>query len=455
MLWLTGHWEWHALCCYVLVPLDGEPTLIYSMGGTHAEAVRRESSAALADVRDSRGGKYAEVMVERLKELKLERGRIGLLEIDPRHATTCRSISTTRCARGCPTPSWCSPRAACTSFCRSTAPKSSTACARPASFATTPWRRWSTRAGRACTEYELRAAAGAAILEGGGDIDFLIIGSTPMANPAHGVRQSAPVRPRAQARRHHQHGARRRLSRLHRADRFADLRRRRRPRWCASSGTRSRCPAIRRSSPRSRPASRSKRSATPAKFFRAEGRAVAPDPCHGIDLVTDGPHVFCEQSTAEPFEQVLQARHGDHGRAQPDHRRRHVRHLPRPHLHRHRDRPRGSSITGRSSWWRSSLQPSCRARRARLSERAAAFCCDWPAAPRFIGDAGCARDRPCPRPFQPVNDQDAEPRSATAPGLRAPPPTVPAVCRRDFRPSCRVRSGRRRDISAGAATARR
>ena len=85
MLWLTGHWEWHALCCYVLVPLAGEPTLIYSMGGTHAEAVRRETEGALADVRGSRGGRYADVMVERLKELKLERGRIGLLEIDPRH----------------------------------------------------------------------------------------------------------------------------------------------------------------------------------------------------------------------------------------------------------------------------------------------------------------------------------------------------------------------------------
>src|SRR5262245_66663478 len=34
MLWLTGHWEWHAPRCYVLVPLNGEPTLIYSMGGT-------------------------------------------------------------------------------------------------------------------------------------------------------------------------------------------------------------------------------------------------------------------------------------------------------------------------------------------------------------------------------------------------------------------------------------
>ena len=40
------------------------------------------------------------------------------------------------------------------------------------------------RAKPGVTEYELRAAAGAAILEGGGDIDFLIIGSTAMANPA-------------------------------------------------------------------------------------------------------------------------------------------------------------------------------------------------------------------------------------------------------------------------------
>src|SRR5438128_5864972 len=85
MLWLTGHWEWHALACYVLVPLEGEPTLIYSMGGTHAEAVRRETSAALSDVRGSRGGQFAAVMLDRIRELKLERGRIGLLEIDPRH----------------------------------------------------------------------------------------------------------------------------------------------------------------------------------------------------------------------------------------------------------------------------------------------------------------------------------------------------------------------------------
>jgi len=85
VLWLTGHVEWHALASYLIVPLDGEPTLVYSMGGTHAEAVRRQVSVAVQDVRHSRNGRYGEVMVERLKELKLEHGRIGLMEIDPRH----------------------------------------------------------------------------------------------------------------------------------------------------------------------------------------------------------------------------------------------------------------------------------------------------------------------------------------------------------------------------------
>src|SRR5256714_9944444 len=85
MLWLTGHWEWHALCCYVIVPLEGEPTMVYSMGGTHAEAVRRNVEVAVKDVRHSRNGRYADVMVERIRELGLTRGRIGLMEIDPRH----------------------------------------------------------------------------------------------------------------------------------------------------------------------------------------------------------------------------------------------------------------------------------------------------------------------------------------------------------------------------------
>src|SRR5262249_57010038 len=38
------------------------------------------------EVVDSRNWRYVEIMVERIRELKLERGRIGMMEIDARHA---------------------------------------------------------------------------------------------------------------------------------------------------------------------------------------------------------------------------------------------------------------------------------------------------------------------------------------------------------------------------------
>jgi hypothetical protein len=62
------------------------------MGGTHIEATRRAS--AIKDVRQSRGGRFAEVMIERIKELNLERGRIGLLPSPP---TTCSASSSATC----------------------------------------------------------------------------------------------------------------------------------------------------------------------------------------------------------------------------------------------------------------------------------------------------------------------------------------------------------------------
>ena len=193
MLWLTGHVEWHALASYVLVPLDGEPTMIYSMGGTHAEAVRRQCRVAIKDVRHSRNGRYAEVMVERLRELKLERGRIGLMEIDPRHEdympvnqyNTLRARSARRRDR------------VHQEFPARTAGHSQR---RRTRLRAQGWRAVPARDGgdgrarqAGVKEYELRAAAGAAILEGGGDIDFLIIGSTPMDESGDGVRQSAAL----------------------------------------------------------------------------------------------------------------------------------------------------------------------------------------------------------------------------------------------------------------------
>ena len=42
-----------------------------------------------------------------------------------------------------------------------------------------------------------------------------------------------------------------------------------------------------------------------SKFFRDNGVQSRPTQVHGIDLVTDKPHVVAEHVSAEPFEQVL------------------------------------------------------------------------------------------------------------------------------------------------------
>src|SRR5436305_8758879 len=184
MLWLTGHWEWHALAAYVLVPLDGEPTMIYSMGGTHAEAIRRQVEVAVKDVRHSRNGRYADVMVERLRELRLERGRIGLMEIDPRHKDYLPVNQYNVLRDNLPEAELVFTQGFQHEL-LSIHSAEELDCVRKAGvLCQKAMEAMVARAKPGVKEYELRAAAGAAILEGGGDIDFLIIGSTPMAKPA-------------------------------------------------------------------------------------------------------------------------------------------------------------------------------------------------------------------------------------------------------------------------------
>ncbi len=75
MVWLSGHLDSRALSQYVVFPLEGEPTLLCSMGGAHIWATRQAS--AVKDVRAA-GGKFGDAIVQRIKELDLGAGRIGL-----------------------------------------------------------------------------------------------------------------------------------------------------------------------------------------------------------------------------------------------------------------------------------------------------------------------------------------------------------------------------------------
>lgn len=85
MGWLTNHTrEWHGISNYLVVSSDKnqEPTLVYSMGGSHIEATRR--AVVSKDVRSSRNGRFYEVVSDRLSEMGLTKSRIGLSMIDPR-----------------------------------------------------------------------------------------------------------------------------------------------------------------------------------------------------------------------------------------------------------------------------------------------------------------------------------------------------------------------------------
>ena len=305
MLWLTGHWEWHALAAYVVVPLEGEPTLVYAMGGTHIEAVRRETVAALSDVRSSRGGRFGEVIVERIRELGLEHGRIGLLEIDPRHRDhlPVNQYETLRDAL---------PDAEIVLthgimhellFVHSAEELD---CVRAAGrLCQRAMEAIIERAAPGVTEHQLRAAAGHAILEGGGDIDFLIIGSTSMAAPSLVFGNPRPsgralaegdiiIMELAAGYRGYSAQIGSPICVGEPPDEVRRL-------WHEVA-----LPGYERIVAEIGPGKPVDGLREAGRFFRDSGVQSRPILAHGIDLVTDGPHVFTDRVAAEGFDAVMQ-----------------------------------------------------------------------------------------------------------------------------------------------------
>jgi Xaa-Pro dipeptidase len=305
MLWLTGHWEWHALAAYVLVPLDGEPTLIYSMGGTHAEAVRRQVEVAVKDVRHSRNGRYADIMVERLRELKLERGRIGLMEIDPRHNDYMPVNQYNVLKHNLPDAELVFTSGFLHELLSIHSEEELDCIRKAGKLCEDAMNAMVARARPGVKEYELRAAAGAAILEGGGDIDFLIIGSTPMDNPAlifGNPRPSARVLKKGDIiNMELAAGYRGYTAQIGSPICLGDPTDMVRNFWEEIT-----LPGYRKIAAEIAPGKPLENIHEASKFFRNSGVQSRPTQVHGIDLVTDKPHIVAEHISAEPFEQILQ-----------------------------------------------------------------------------------------------------------------------------------------------------
>src|SRR5262252_8678107 len=306
MLWLTGHWEWHALCCYVVVPLTGEPTLVYSMGGTHGEAVRRETAAALTDVRGSRGGQYAAVIADRIIELGLQKGRIGLLEIDPRHKDYMPVNQYNMLKDRLPEAELVFTRGWIHELLSVHSAEELDCIRHAGKLCADAMEALVAKAKPGVTEYQLRAAAGAAILEGGGDIDFLIIGSTSMANPA-----MVFGNPRPSARKL----ARGDIINMELAAGYRGYTAQVGSPICLGPPTdmvrrfweEITLPGYQRMAAEIKPGNPLEAIRTAGEFFRQKGVQSRPIHAHGIDLVTDGPHVFTDGVHGEAFEQVFKA----------------------------------------------------------------------------------------------------------------------------------------------------
>jgi Xaa-Pro aminopeptidase len=304
MLWLSGHWEWHALANYVVFPKEGEPTLVYSMGGTHCEAVRQETKGALNDVRSSRGGKFGEVIAERLKELGYERGRIGLTEIDPRHGDYMPVNQYNTLRESLPGAELVFTKGIMHEL-LSIHSAEELDCIRTAGvLCTRAMEAMRDRMRPGVTDYQLRAAAGAAILEGNGDIDFLILGSTPMANPAMvfgSPRPSGRVLQKGDiVNMELAAGYRGYTAQIGQpiclGEPPADVRRF----WDEIAE-----PGYARMIEEIRPGNRIDQLRVAGEFFREKGVQSRPVHCHGIDLITDGPHVFQDHIDVKPFEEVM------------------------------------------------------------------------------------------------------------------------------------------------------
>ncbi|WP_161142643.1 M24 family metallopeptidase [Propylenella binzhouense] len=304
MTWLSGHWEWHALANYVVFPREGEPTLVYSMGGTHCEAVRRETAGALSDVRSSRNGQFGRVMAERIRELGCEKGRIGLLEVDPRHGDYLPVNQYNALKEALPEAELVFTKGIMHEL-LSVHSEEELDCVRHAGrLCTAAMEAIAARARPGVTEYQLRAAAGAAILEGNGDIDFLIIGSTPMADPAQVFGNPRPSSRRLEPGdiilMELAAGYRGFSAQIGQpiclGEPPAELRRF----WdeIARPGYERMIAAI-------GPGKPVDGLRIAGQFFREKGVQSRPIHVHGIDFVSDGPHVFQDHIDVEPFEEIM------------------------------------------------------------------------------------------------------------------------------------------------------
>lgn len=179
--WASGLIDERGLGQYMILPRAGEPMLIYPHAGCHIEAARQ--MVGIDDVRGSQGGQFGRVLADRLKELGLEAGRIGVTAADRTGPEYIGLMTFRQLEENLPQATFVFLPGLLHEMTYLKSEEELDAMATAGQLVTRALEAIVKAARPGVREYQLEAAATHAIMDGGGRIHLMMIGSTSMDDP--------------------------------------------------------------------------------------------------------------------------------------------------------------------------------------------------------------------------------------------------------------------------------
>ena len=179
--WGCGLIDARGMAQYMVLPRQGEPTLIYPHPGCHIEAARKMVS--IRDVRGGQHGHYGRAVAERLTELGLQAGRIGITAADRTGPEYMGVNAYLEMQKHLPQATFVFVPLMLHELTYRKSPEEIRAMAKAGELAIKAQLAVAAAARPGMREYQLAAAATYAVLDGGGQVHLLMIGSTSMHDP--------------------------------------------------------------------------------------------------------------------------------------------------------------------------------------------------------------------------------------------------------------------------------
>lgn len=179
--WGSGLFDLRGMCQYLLIPREGEATLVYPHPGCHIEAARRMVS--VRDVRGGQHGHFGRVLATRLKELGVQRGRIGIVAADRTGPEFMGVKAYDELKEHAPEAELVFLPLLLHELAHRKTAEELRAMKRAGELAIAALEALAARAKPGVREYQLEAAAAHAVMDGGGRVHLMMIGSTSMDDP--------------------------------------------------------------------------------------------------------------------------------------------------------------------------------------------------------------------------------------------------------------------------------